>query len=141
MRSDYIKKNQEVNDKKGVRKLRSSQMVIIVSSVLEIIAVFLPAASIYGRSFNLIKPNGSFGPGIIFIIIAIFTILLTLLKKRVSVLILSILGVILALQQYVSINSVSNDVNIGIGMFLTIAYQVAVLVGAILLFINLGREK
>ena len=51
----------------GNKKLYSSQLLVIGFSILEIIATFLPAAKVYGQTFNLISPGGHMGSGVFFI--------------------------------------------------------------------------
>lgn len=66
----------------GNKKLYSSQLLVIGFSILEIIATFLPAAKVYGQTFNLISPGGHMGSGVFFIVLSAIAIFIYHLKKE-----------------------------------------------------------
>lgn len=123
------------------KKFYSSQLIVLISSIIEIIAVFLPAATVFGTSVNLATPGGKAGAGVLLIILAAISILFALLKKKLIVLIASALSVALAFYQYSSIKGLSFKVSIEAGMYLTIIAAVGILVGAIFMFIQVRKAK
>lgn len=126
-----------MNDK----KIYLGQKIVFIAAIVEIIAVFLPAATVFGTSLNLAMPGGKVGSGVILIVLAALAVLFGVLKKKIIVLIAAALNLVVALFQYSDLNGVAYAVKIGIGMYLTMIAAALILVGAILMLVQIRKEK
>lgn len=126
-----------MNDK----KIYLGQKIVFIAAIVEIIAVFLPAATVFGTSLNLAMPGGKVGSGVILIVLAALAVLFGVLKKKIIVLIAAALNLVVVLFQYSDLSGVAYAVKIGIGMYLTMIAAALILVGAILMLVQIRKEK
>ena len=58
-----------------MKKIYASQILVTVFGVLVCISTVIPAAEFLGQEINLLKPDDSFGSGIILIVLSLLAIL------------------------------------------------------------------
>ncbi len=86
-------------------------------------------------------PGGKVGSGVILIVLAALAVLFGVLKKKIIVLIAAALNLVVALFQYSDLSGVAYAVKIGVGMYLTMIAAALILVGAILMLVQIRKEK
>lgn len=86
-----------------MKKIYTSQIVVILMAILVAVSTLLPAVNFLGFKFNLLKPGDSFGSGIILMALSLFTVLACLGKRKVLTLIFALLNLATGVYQYQSL--------------------------------------
>lgn len=124
----------------GNKKLYSSQLLVIGFSILEIIATFLPAAKVYGQTFNLISPGGHMGSGVFFIVLSAIAILFTILKKKITVLGATLLGAALGVYQFYDFHSKLSQFT-GPGLYLVLVASIGAFLCALFMLVQVKKNQ
>lgn len=121
-----------------MKKIYASQILVIVFGVLVCISTVIPAAEILGQEINLLKPDDSFGSGIILIVLSLLAILSCLLKKKILTIVFSVLNLAIAIFQYQSFEQYMEFATTG--MYLMIIASVLLFAGSIFMAIQVPKK-
>lgn len=121
-----------------MKKIYASQILVIVFGVLVCISTVIPAAEFLGQEINLLKPDDSFGSGIILIVLSLLAILSCLLKKKILTIVFSVLNLAIAIFQYQSFEQYMEFATTG--LYLMIIASVLLFAGSIFMAIQVPKK-
>lgn len=122
-----------------MKKIYASQILVIVFGVLVCISTVIPAAEFLGQEINLLKPDDSFGSGIILIGLSLLAILSCLLKKKILTIVFSVLNLAIAILQYQSFEQYMEFATTG--FYLMIIASVLLFAGSIFMAIQVPKKN
>lgn len=92
-----------------------------------------------GQEINLLKPDDSFGSGIILIVLSLLAILSCLLKKKILTIVFSVLNLAIAILQYQSFEQYMEFATTG--FYLMIIASVLLFAGSIFMAIQVPKKN